>query len=301
MRRDESDEPDQPGDRDRGGGDEARECQQDRAFAADVDTHVGGRLFAQEEPVEHAGPSDDRDRSADDQRRRERKPEPARAFHPAQQEGEDLAQVRAGKEHRHRQARRQQRAHRVARQEEPRQRRERSAAAPQPVDQRHRRERPREREDVEQSKVQERGAERDQDGDGRAKGRAGRGPQHVRVGQRVAQETLERRPGDRQPAADHDRGQDARQAQLQDDRLGRRRPRPIDRQAHGPEQDPQGVAGGNRDRSGRHRDDDGQREHADASHRERGRARRPRRSPDVGPGQGEAPPPDAHRAEPGAG
>ena len=61
MRRDEPDEPDQPGDRDRGGGDEARECQEDRAFAADVDTQVGGRLFAQEEPVEHAGTGHDRD------------------------------------------------------------------------------------------------------------------------------------------------------------------------------------------------------------------------------------------------
>ena len=51
--------------------------------------------------------------------RREREPEPARALEPTEQEGEDLAQVRAGQEHRHRQPRREQRANRVAGQQEP--------------------------------------------------------------------------------------------------------------------------------------------------------------------------------------
>ena len=104
-------------------------------------------------------------------------------------------------------------------------------------------------------------------------------------------------PGDRQPAADHDRRQDARQAQLQDDRLGCRGPRPLDRQADRAEQDPEGVAG--RDR----------RPIPAATARTTTTAstpmpseRRARRRPepraglaDVGPRQGEAPPADGHR------
>ena len=53
----------------------------------------------------------------------------------------------------------------------------------------------------------------------------GRRAEHVRVGQRVAEQALERRAGDRQRGPDEHRGQDPRQPQVHDDRLGRRRSR----------------------------------------------------------------------------
>ena len=76
-------------------------------------------------------------------------------------------------------------------------------------------------------------ADRDDDRDRRAERRAGRGPEHVRVGERVAQQPLEGRPGDGQRAADEHRGQDPRQAQVDDDRLGRRRTRSSGCRARG--------------------------------------------------------------------
>ena len=54
---------------------------------------------------------------------------------------------------------------------------------------------------------------------------AGRGAQHVRVGERVADDALERRAGDRQARPDEHRGEDPRHAQVPHDRLGRGRPR----------------------------------------------------------------------------
>ena len=55
--------------------------------------------------------------------------------------------------------------------------------------------------------------------------RPGRRAEHVRVGQRVAQHALERRAGHRQPDPDRHRAQDARQPEIEHDRLLRLRPR----------------------------------------------------------------------------
>ena len=54
------------------------------------------------------------------------------------------------------------------------------------------------------------------------------GPEDVRVRERVAEDALERRSGDGQPEPDDHRREDARQPQVDDDRLGRRRPRPAE-------------------------------------------------------------------------
>ena len=79
------------------------------------------------------------------------------------------------------------------------------------------------------------------DGDRRAERGAGRRPEHVRIGERVAEQALERRAGDRQADPDDHRGQDARQPQVPDDRLGRRRPGP-------PEVEPEQPMGEDRER-----------------------------------------------------
>ena len=80
---------------------------------------------------------------------------------------------------------------------------------------------------------------------GAERGAAGRA-EDVRVGERVAQQALERRARDREPEAHDERGQHARQPQLHDDRLGRRRPALRDRPAEEPVRE-------DRDRVGRRR------------------------------------------------
>ena len=72
---------------------------------------------------------------------------------------------------------------------------------------------------------------------GRAERGTRRGAQHERVGQRVAQQTLEGGPGEGQPGPDDHRGEHPRQAQLPDDRLGGRRPGRARVDAEGPRQD----------------------------------------------------------------
>ena len=108
----------------------------------------------------------------------------------AQQVAEDLAQAGARQVHRHRQTGRQQRADRVAGQQQAGQRGE-AAQAGEPVDDDDGQQRPDEREAVEQPEPEDHGADRDEDGDGRAEGGAGRRAEHVRVGERVAQQALE--------------------------------------------------------------------------------------------------------------
>ena len=146
-----------------------------------------------------------------------------RALEPAEQEGEDLAQVRAGQEHRHRQARGEQRANRVAGQEEPRQRGERPAprrAGRRPPPRRaHRRTR-----GVEQAEIQEDAA---RNGIRTAMAAPRAAPDAVPSTYGSAS-GLRSRPWNAAPATaspppTDDRGQDARQAQLQDDRLRGRR------------------------------------------------------------------------------
>ncbi len=173
---------------------------------------------------------------------------------PPEQEIEDLAQRRPGEVHRHRQAGRQQRADRVPGQQEARHRR-RAAEARETVDDGDRHERADEREPVEQAELQHDDVDGDDDGDRRAEGRARRRPEHVRVGERVAQEPLERHSGDREAHPDEHAREDARKPQVHHDRLGRRRPGGVDidaeeamgedpervsgRDRHGPEADPE--------------------------------------------------------------
>ena len=77
-----------------------------------------------------------------------------------------------------------------------------------------------------------------------------RSPEHVRVGERVSKQSLERRAGHRQTAADEHRGQDPWQPQLPDDRLGGRRPGDADIDAKRARQDhPDGLHRADTDRA----------------------------------------------------
>ena len=77
---------------------------------------------------------------------------------------------------------------------------------------------------MEQAEAEQRELDRHEQGDGGAeRGATGRA-ENVGIGQRVAQQSLERGAGQRQRGADGHRGDDARQAQLEHDRLGRRGP-----------------------------------------------------------------------------
>ena len=223
VRDDEPDEADEPRDRHARRRDERGEREEDRPLAPDVDAEVRGRLLAEQEAVERPRPHEDRERAADDQRRRDGEPEPRGAVEPAQQVAEDLAQAGPGQVHRHREARREQAAHGVPGEQQRRHRRQR-ACPRQPVDDGHRHQRADERERVEQPELEEHRAHRDQHRDRGPERRPGRGAEHVRVRERVAQQALERAAGDGQPGADDHRRQDARQPQVHDDRLGGRRP-----------------------------------------------------------------------------
>ncbi len=163
------------------------------------------------------------DRRREDDRRGQGELEPRRALEPAEQVEEDLAQVRPRQVHRHGQPGREQRADGVAGQEQARQRGERPGPA-EAVDGGDRQERADEREDLDEPELEEHDPDRHEDADRRAERRAGRRAEHVRVGQRVAQDPLERGAGDGQPEPDDHRRQDPRQAQVDHDRLGRRRP-----------------------------------------------------------------------------
>ena len=199
-------------------------AEEDRPLAPDVDAQVRGGLLAEEHPVERPRPEEDPQRRQRDERRGDGKPAPRGRVEPAEEVGEDLAQPRAGQVHRHRQAGGQQGAHGVAREEQARHRRAR-AGLRQLVDDEHGAERPEEREPVEQPELEDEDAHGDEDREGRPERGPGRRAEHVRIRERVPEQALERRAGDRQPAADDHRREDPRQPQVDDDRLRRRRPR----------------------------------------------------------------------------
>ena len=85
-------------------------------------------------------------------------------------------------------------------------------------------------------------------------------PRTYGIGQRVAQQALERRAGDGQPGADDGRRQHARQAQLDDDGLGGRRPGRGHRPAQALGEDGDRVADGHGDVAERDAGHDGHRE-----------------------------------------
>ena len=118
--------------------------------------------------------------------------------------------------------------------------------------------RARERQPVQQPELEDGDLDRDQDRHrGPERGPRGR-PEHVRIGQRVPEQPLERGARDREPGPDDHRGQDARQSQVPDDRLGRRRPVETGPQAQRPPQDhPDGLGRADLDGPQADAEDDG--------------------------------------------
>ena len=262
-----------------GGRDQAGQAEQDGPLAADVDPEVGGGLLAEQEPVERAGPGEDGDRGQQDDRRRQRELEPRGALEAAEQEEEDLAEVRPRQVHRHRQPGGEERADGVAGEEQARQRGERPGPA-EAVDRDDRDQRPDEREQLDQPELEDDDPDRDEDRDRRAEGGSGGGPQHVRVRQRVAQEPLEGDAGHRQAQPDDHRREDPRQAEVHDDRLGRRRPGAA-------ELEPEEPVGEDRDRL-RRGDRDGAQADAQDEHDDEGDQAARRGAATVGPGRARA-------------
>ena len=262
MGHDKPHEPDQARDRHARGGHERGKGQQDRPLAGDVHAQVRGRLLAQQEPVERPRPEEDQEAAAEDQRCGDREAEPGRAVKAAEQVREDLPEARPGHVHRHREARRQQRAHGISGEEQRGERSER-AGPRQPVDDRDGAQGAHECEAVEEAELQDEPTDRQDHGDGRAERRTRGGAQHVGIRERVPQEPLECGPGDGEASAHDHRRQDPRQPQVHHDRLGRGGPgdpevqaeealgedrdgRPG-RQVHGPEPDPADEDDGERD------------------------------------------------------
>ena len=168
--------------------------------------------------------------------------------------------------------RREDRANGVAGQQEPRHP-ARTAGATETEDEQRRGHRTDERPDVHEPELEDREADRQQDGQGRAEGGARRRPEHVRVGERVADDALEGRPGDRQAGPDERRRQDPRQPQLPDDRLGRGGPCPPRSSPNARLQDdPERVGRADRDRADRDGGDQRDREQDQADQRDRHRS-----------------------------
>ena len=156
-----------------------------------------------------------------------------------------------GQVHRHRQSGRQQRPDRVPGQQQARQRRRGRPCATAGTRRRRRSGRPTNARPCSSPNSRTTRRTGMQHRDRRPERRARRGAEHVRVGERVAQQPLERRPGHGQPGPDHHRGQDPRQAQVP--RRSSRSPATRStRQVQAEEaiaEDREGVAGGDRHRS----------------------------------------------------
>ncbi len=293
VRDDEPDEADQAGDRHGGRRDQAGQAEQDRPLAPDVDSEVGGRLLAEQEAVERPRPEQDRDRRGEDDRGRQPELEPGRALEPAEQVEEDLAQVRPRQVHRHRQTGRQQRADGVAGQEQARERRERPGPA-EPVDDGDGQDRPDEREELDEPELEHDDPDRQEHADRRPERRARRGSEHVGIGQRVAQDPLERRPGNGQPEPHDHRRQDPGQSDVDDDRLGRGRPGPADVESEQPvgedrhclgRRDPDAAQADSKDQHDEQRDDPSDEQHPGPRPRALQPARADqRRAEDLAPG-----------------
>ena len=257
MRDHEAHEADQPADRDRRGRCERREAEQDRPLPANVDAEVGGGLLAQQEAVQDPGAKQDGPAGDEDERRRNGEPHPRGSIESAEEVAEDLPEAGPGEVHGHGQPGRQERPHGITGQDEAGQWGERAGPA-QAIHRPHGEQRSGKCEPVQKTELEHEHPHRDHDRDGRAECSPRGRPQDVRVGQRIAQQPLERRPGDRQPEADDHGLEHPRQAQVEDDRLGGRRPRLGDRQAKEPAaQDPDRVERRHRDRPERNAEDQG--------------------------------------------
>ena len=198
VRHDEPDEPDQPADRDAGRRRQGGQGQQDAPFAPDVDAQVARRRIAEEQAVEGPRSQHHEDAGSDDQRRRDREAGPRRTREPTEQEREDLAQVGTRDVHGHRQERRQHGPDGVAGEQEAGQPTG-ATGTTEPEDDVGGQQRSGEGEGVQEAELDDHDLDRDQDRDRRPERRARRGAQHVRVGQRVAEQSLERRARDGQP------------------------------------------------------------------------------------------------------
>ena len=175
---------------------------------------------------------------------------------PPEQEREDLAEVGPRDVHRHRQERGEHRADRVAREQQPGEPAGPAGAAD-AEDEVRGRERTREREPVEQAELDHHEPDRDEDRDGRAEGGTGRRAEDVRVGQRVADQALQRGAGHGETRAHQHGRQDPRHPQVPHDRLGGLGPGPPEVETERPPQDDaDGVAGTDPGRPERHPGDE---------------------------------------------
>ena len=131
------------------------------------------------------------------------------------------------------------------------------AQARHPIHDRHGRQRAHESEQVDEAKAKQRDLDRDEQPNGRAKGRAARRAKNIGIGKRVAQQALVGGSGERQRGAHGHRRQDSREAQLEHDRLGTLRAtsrrRPVE-QAMTDDRDR--VRDGDRDHAERHTSDE---------------------------------------------
>ena len=244
------DEPDQPADGDGRRGDERRQAEEDRPLAADVDAQVGGGLLAQEHPVERPRPErgSGHSRSSDDRDGARERPQDALSKLPSRYEkiwrraAPDryiaIARPAASSE-----------PERVPGQQQARQRRppgrpvrggRRAVTAPSAPRNASTWSRPK-------ARIAIRTGIRTAIAAPSAAPEAV--PEHIRVGERVAEQALERGPGDGQAQPHDHRLQDPRQAQVPDDRLGRRRPGPgeVEAEQRGAARIPSVSPGGDRD------------------------------------------------------
>ena len=168
------------------------------------------RLLPEQETVEDARSNHDGEARPEDQRSGHRKAEPRGTIESSQQEPEDLPKPRPREVHGHGQAGREQGPDGVPGEQQARQGSQRARAA-QAVDDPHGCEGTREGKGVQQAELEHQDPDRNDDRDSRSEGGARRRPEHIRIRQRISEQALERRAGNRKPEAHHHRLQDARQ------------------------------------------------------------------------------------------
>ena len=212
--------PMRPADGHRGGGRHRGHDEQDPAFAPDVHPEVARRGIAEEQAVERTCPPRDGGATGQDEWRRDEETvhdaparPPSRNVKIARRFAPDtyIAIVRK---------RREDRPDGIAGEQQPGHPARRADAA-EPEDKERGGDGADEREHVESPNSRAANPTGSTIAIAAPERRARRRPEHVRVGERVSHDALERRPGHRQPGPDDISRQNARQAKIPDDRLGR--------------------------------------------------------------------------------
>ena len=142
---------------------------------------------------------------------------PGHAVETTEQESKDRAEIRATREHHQRERRGKQRGDGVADEQHAGDALLATPDASDTPDQRHRGERADERGELHAAELPGDSRNRQQEGDRRTERCAATGAEHIRIGERVAQQRLERGTRCCQRRANGDRGEDPRQADLHHD------------------------------------------------------------------------------------